>query len=84
VPDTSHCRPGFQFEFERSFRPVAYHWRVRRWVVKHPGRSWLSEDFVHSLERGPKRRGISSSPRSEFERSEPRAEQAQVSPNHHQ
>ena len=84
MPKTSNHLPVLESQVERSPRPFVYHWRVRRWAARHPGRSWLSEDFVRSLERGPKRRGITSVPRFKFERSEPRAEASKTAPNHRQ
>jgi hypothetical protein len=35
--------------------PARYHWRVRRWMADHPGRSWLSEGFVRTLEQAASR-----------------------------
>ena len=31
-------------------RPVRYHRLVGHWTARHPGRSWLDEDFDRSLE----------------------------------
>lgn len=32
--------------------PPSYDPRVLDWAADHPGRSWLSEGFIRSLERG--------------------------------
>ena len=54
-----HAVPGANADDRRQAlarrglrRPASYDPRVLDWTAEHPGRSWLSEGLVRSLERG--------------------------------
>jgi len=49
-PASIRHEPTFPPALSRN--PSRYHRLVGQWSARHPGRSWLDEDFVRFLEQG--------------------------------